>query len=345
MPQNPPPQTLAQLIRAKFPGAYDDLNDADLERAILAKHPEYGDLPRTPVAPSEQDQADALQSSTMQQARSQAVPPELRPQARVMQQTMGGMPQFVDVPADQAQSFQAAGQRGYQTGAKVGAALTALPSAVAAPVATGLSIAGGAGGGYLARKGAEKMGASPDIADIAEGVGGVAGGTAGGALGTGAKMAARSLLFSPQNKFQPARPVELLVRMLAGQPEDSADQILQNSVDRSVQRSLLLRDARAEAGLGAAPGSPQQEAGYTPSITKVPITSQPSSPLTPQSVPGPDTSGKGNLLTGIAKRGDVRAADELMRRGRGVLYVPDNIESMSAADWAKFLAGLGNDQQ
>jgi len=28
-----------------------------------------------------------------------------------------------------------------------------------------------------------------------------------------------------------------------------------------------------------------------------------------------------------------------------VLYVPDDVQSMSAADWANFLAGLGNDRQ
>jgi hypothetical protein len=35
---------LAQKIRAKFPGVYDDLDDASLEKAILAKYPDYADL-------------------------------------------------------------------------------------------------------------------------------------------------------------------------------------------------------------------------------------------------------------------------------------------------------------
>lgn len=35
---------LAGKIRAKFPGAYDDLPDAALEQQVLAKHPEYADL-------------------------------------------------------------------------------------------------------------------------------------------------------------------------------------------------------------------------------------------------------------------------------------------------------------
>lgn len=45
---------LAQKIRAKFPGVYDDLDDATLEARVLAKHPEYKDMvaPETPAAPS-----------------------------------------------------------------------------------------------------------------------------------------------------------------------------------------------------------------------------------------------------------------------------------------------------
>lgn len=35
---------LAGLIRQKFPGEYDDLDDATLERAVLSKYPEYKDL-------------------------------------------------------------------------------------------------------------------------------------------------------------------------------------------------------------------------------------------------------------------------------------------------------------
>lgn len=44
-------QTIAQRVRAKYPGVYDDLNDQQLESAVLAKHPEYKDLPRTPSSP------------------------------------------------------------------------------------------------------------------------------------------------------------------------------------------------------------------------------------------------------------------------------------------------------
>src|SRR4051812_12467791 len=52
-------QTLAQMVRAKYPGAYDDLSDAQLEAAIDQKHPgAYADLPRTsaPVATEKPEQ-------------------------------------------------------------------------------------------------------------------------------------------------------------------------------------------------------------------------------------------------------------------------------------------------
>jgi hypothetical protein len=38
------PGQLAQKVRAKYPGVYDDLDDATLERQILAKYPDYQDL-------------------------------------------------------------------------------------------------------------------------------------------------------------------------------------------------------------------------------------------------------------------------------------------------------------
>jgi hypothetical protein len=46
---------LAKRLRAKYPGAYDDMDDASLEKAVLAKHPEYADLaqPEPKAAPAE----------------------------------------------------------------------------------------------------------------------------------------------------------------------------------------------------------------------------------------------------------------------------------------------------
>lgn len=42
------PDTLAQKVKAKYPGVYDDIPDADLEAKVIAKYPGvYDDLPRT----------------------------------------------------------------------------------------------------------------------------------------------------------------------------------------------------------------------------------------------------------------------------------------------------------
>jgi hypothetical protein len=178
------------------------MDDVTLERAILAKYPQYADLPRTSAQPSEADQAAAFTGPTMQQARSQAVPAELRPQSRAIQFSIGGMPQFVDVPSDEKKSFKAAGQRGYQTGGKAAVTL-GVPSAVLAPVSAALAVGGGMAGGKLARAGPAELGADQDVQDIVEGAGNFVGRAAGGALNGGTRYAARQLLFHNQNRFVP----------------------------------------------------------------------------------------------------------------------------------------------
>jgi len=46
------------------------------------------------------------------------------------------------------------------------------------------------------------------------------------------------------------------------------------------------------------------------------------------------------ILTPLARRGDPRAAMELVRRGRKVLFTPDSTEYMDAKTFQKLLAGL-----
>lgn len=54
------PQTLAEMVRAKYPGAYDDLTDVELEASIDSKYPgTYADLPRSKSAPTEPPAATA----------------------------------------------------------------------------------------------------------------------------------------------------------------------------------------------------------------------------------------------------------------------------------------------
>src|ERR1035438_3555684 len=51
---------LVDTIRAKYPGAYDDMDDASLTKSVLAKYPQYSDLAapglgsvKPPAPPSE----------------------------------------------------------------------------------------------------------------------------------------------------------------------------------------------------------------------------------------------------------------------------------------------------
>lgn len=64
----PPQQTLAQLIRAKYPNAYNDMDDATLEKNVLAKYPEYSDVPRTETPESQAPNAAAQAHQQMQRA-------------------------------------------------------------------------------------------------------------------------------------------------------------------------------------------------------------------------------------------------------------------------------------
>ena len=53
------PDTLAQKIRAKYPGVYDDLSDTDLEAKVTAKYPGvYDDIPKTPPTFSAANEKD-----------------------------------------------------------------------------------------------------------------------------------------------------------------------------------------------------------------------------------------------------------------------------------------------
>jgi hypothetical protein len=65
-------QTLAQLVRSKYPGAYDDIDDASLESAVLKKYPQYADLPRTQAAAAPNLQTGAgMQERAERQAHQQ----------------------------------------------------------------------------------------------------------------------------------------------------------------------------------------------------------------------------------------------------------------------------------
>lgn len=77
-------------------------------------------------------------------------------------------------------------------------------------------------------------------------------------------------------------------------------------------------------GIGVV-GSPEQEAGYQPPVLRVPAPTG-IKRVTPEQIPGPDTAGKGNILTPLAKAGEEGAGAELLRRGRKIIYTVPTFE-------------------
>lgn len=60
-------QTLAQMVRAKYPGVYDQLSDQQLESAVRAKYPgTYDRVPSTPIAAATEEQPSALERGATQ---------------------------------------------------------------------------------------------------------------------------------------------------------------------------------------------------------------------------------------------------------------------------------------
>jgi len=115
-------------------------------------------------------------------------------------------------------------------------------------------------------------------------VGGLAGGVAGGAgmkVGHGGTLLD---LLSPTAATAETEPA--MIPMTQSPNADTYSAI------RAAQRATLRRNLAPSGTVGSA----AQESGWSPSVTQVPIRPTPSSPLTPESVPGPDTAGKGNLL-------------------------------------------------
>lgn len=61
-----PQSKLAAAIRAKYPGAYDNVDDATLEKAVLAKYPQYQSLAQPEPAPSNKEMSlEQLQAANL----------------------------------------------------------------------------------------------------------------------------------------------------------------------------------------------------------------------------------------------------------------------------------------
>lgn len=130
------PDSLATRVRAKFPGQYDDLADADLEAKVIAKHPEYRDL----------------------------ATPQKTEQPGMLSQAWDGAKDLA------SRGLNFVKQHPAETGAMVGGMaavpLTGGASLLPAMAAAGLGGAGGAGLGMIAGA----VGGSPNIPTTSGGV-------------------------------------------------------------------------------------------------------------------------------------------------------------------------------
>jgi hypothetical protein len=285
-----------------------------------------------------------MQQKAQAQARPGADSPVIQPVSRTAGLLASGpkmLPpkseQMTDVPSASARSTGSPGfgpssqapEKTVQDSAKAGlatagAALAPMAAPAAGLLASSALSGGGAGLGTMA--GQAMSGENPtDTEQLLETGRNALGTTAGGlALGMIPKIPAigREALgkVSPTlaDTLLPAKPALDPFGYPASENPPSPDFFKPPKVIRPGQ--TLFGGPATKSGF--VPGSPEQESGYYPSVTKVPIRPTPDYKLTPESVPGPDTAGKGNLLSPLAKKGDPRAAQELLRRGRGVLYVP-----------------------
>jgi hypothetical protein len=174
-------QTLAQLVRSKYPGAYDDIDDASLEGKVLEKYPQYSDLPRTANAQARQ----RLQSIIPNQAPAQSIGQKADKWWTTPTQTTaaGNVPGVEqDIPGatnSPRQTFQ----RGSAILAAEGAPAL-VTSAIAAPLATGLGLGGSAVGGYAGSKAGRAIGQGVESPELGEDIGGTAGSVLGGGVGS-----------------------------------------------------------------------------------------------------------------------------------------------------------------
>ena len=153
------------LARSKMPEEFapesfsqQDIQDLiDIRRKLAPGDPRADKLDRLLLQTIPQQKypgtfSGAMQAFSAAESREQLMQSSSNPAnvpERAMQQTMGGPPMFVDVPAGQKQSFEQAGKAGYQTGGKIGAGLVAgagvgagIGGALSAPTIAGTETAG-----------------------------------------------------------------------------------------------------------------------------------------------------------------------------------------------------------
>lgn len=182
---------LVTKIRGMHPGAYDDMDDATLTKRVLAKYPQYSDL-ATPGGDVNNPAASVPRPpNPINQATDVYLPDNAsNPGASEGAGLREGLGEWVDRSggdvvrggANVVKGNVAKGMHQVLSGG-MNAATPALPfAAAAAPMAVARGTIGSLMGGKAASVGAEALGATPDQADLAGDVGGIAGGTVGARL-------------------------------------------------------------------------------------------------------------------------------------------------------------------
>lgn len=316
-------QTLAQMIRAKYPGAYDDIDDATLENQVLQKYPQYGDLPRT---------------------QAQAKPSFMQKLGEAAEKSNYGAGEFGSKDASHQlldEGYQDIKAGNYQQGAHkliTGAMQFLKP---AAPLAGVGGMVGGFAGGYAGQKLGEQVGPSVGLTpELGGDIGGLLGGAGGGAAGAyrgdivnAAKGAANNILRDPLTGKLTVTPEPIAERILRT-PEEAQNISAKMTTSRKVLgpdlppgyetpegQSVPIRQspyfdpqaykAGRQGGVQSNPFPQNSSASARPSIIQ-----DPNSP--PPAINRTYVSYDRGLLVQLARNGDRNALLELLRNPGGI---------------------------
>lgn len=297
---------LGQKVKAKYPGEYDHLQDEELAHKVIAKYPEYGDVvrPSGVTKPNIDMQPESTPADYAKSAIRMGVNAFTGTPGAVSTKEMSGQPGAGDLASQGASELGTQGKRlrGALDIANAGMdiATPALgPAALESPVAVGRTVLGGVAGQTGARKAANALGASPDVAEAAGDLGGLAGGViaAPGVASGAVRLAARTGEAAANQKLIPLRAIANL-----GTPADEA-------------AALKVKLPGRDAGLPKAPefpgaklparpdakflkqniATPMQEGSSVlpPAVNAPPVTGRPSTRLvlTPEEFAAKDVMG------------------------------------------------------
>lgn len=282
------PQTiidLGQKVKAKYPGTYDNLDDAEVGRRVQAKYPQYSqfmdvpkDAPPTSVIPQElqkqPDGKDLLEK--LENGIHDGSFPGPMMVVNGIKQLAGSVPAF-------ANNAKARGAADVLEGVGKVASPLGIVGAAMAPATGALAVGGGMLGQKLASLAANKLGASPDTERLVGDLGGIAGGMSGaqiaptnpltalqnvgGALKGGAKGAAQgateTLKLGPTGlKISPLEAIK-------GAYKGGKAGVTDLTTKRLIQQSR--ENPRIPAWMLNQPSSPEAQAAANPAPAPVAI--------------------------------------------------------------------------